>query len=95
MIPKVGQMDLKIKEKSIPAVVLAEFRETLIFDDSIMVLLHFTVLGTSQIIQNLYKNRPCESKSKNRFKIVASSDFFSKNCEIYAKSDPQRYPKIH
>ena len=43
MLPKVLQMELKIEEKSIPKRVLEEFGETLIFDDSIMVLLDYSV----------------------------------------------------
>ena len=41
-MPKAFQSDLKINEKSTPAPDLRGFGETLIFDDSTMVLLDFS-----------------------------------------------------
>ena len=55
MLPKFLQMELKTEEKSIPKRVLEEFGETLIFDDSIMVLLDYSVSRDPKIQEKSIK----------------------------------------
>ena len=56
MMPQASKIYPKIDEKSIPEAALADFGETLIFDDSIMVLLVFSGPGDLENHQKSIKN---------------------------------------
>ena len=85
-------MEFKIKEKSIPKQVLEEFGETLIFYDSIMVLLDYSVSRAPKIHEKSMQKSSLKKYLQKSLQNRRLDRFFYIKLRNRCKKDLQMHP---